>query len=99
MIVQLFVFCVVNSKLCVICTVMQYFVRGFHSSGYHFCLHLYENVHEDLLLVHKRTRGFSKVPNSTEVSNTRGRAPTKILCFEFCCRFKKYGVQETEGKL
>ena len=47
---------VVNRSLkadCTDFTVIQYFVIGFYSSGYHLCLHLYKNVREDLLLAHK----------------------------------------------
>ena len=81
---------------CVTCTVMQYFLIGFYSSGYHLCLHLYKNVREDLLLAQKCARGFAKLPNYTEVSSVRGRTPNKILCFEFRCRLKKYGVRSDD---
>ena len=44
--VQLFVFFDFNAMhLYIYC---QYFVTGYYSSGYHLCLLLYRNVHEDL---------------------------------------------------
>ena len=43
---------------CVVCTVIQYFVIGFYSSGYRLSLHFLKTVREDLLLVQKCARGW-----------------------------------------